>query len=1533
MVVESFLVTALPYTARAGADVHVSLFVTHRLTPDDPAGGLLGDFPNVVDWGQRVADAEVRLEGSDGKPIPVTVVPKVVPDRWPRVFPADLPVRGFPTPELGDAPWRTFPASRMDGYARSVHTLAALLSPVERPAMLDAVLPLALVALPGAGGLLEAWLSGSDGRRPDRAQLKQVYEGLLDELTRRQSFDDPRRTSVLRHLELLEEQHTARLDELTAGGTLAANAEGPLRQVLLDLHRARRFYERPEEQRAYRERPLSPPPAPSRPDPPEPDFHERCSLLTDTPGLLRSLGLVIDLHVDALARLPGLAWIRGDLVIDGLDNPVRVQPMVTCQVAGERFTTRSSTGDYAHGGLRLGDEERFQVLDLDPDASALKLERFVRTLPRLLWSALNGDDAQGAPAALRASGFAIARIDGPDQLRERLTDVGERDRALLEGRAEPLTTEDITRGLRLEVWDDSTDRWRSVHDRLVDVEVAGKTVAEGVPDVGFLQGAALTQADEEVATGPDRPYHAHEVLAGWEGWSLSVPPVGKVVTDETAPPGDQPDERRVTPVAIRPRAPKGTLPRLRYGRAYAFRARAVDLAGNSPPPASRARPAPVDPGRADPHLRPIADRRGRAAPGVEALEASLHDGLRQALPLVDRPRPPSPGRLDDLAPTGDERVDDLVRRRLAASAAPTALRATPRREQIERATAEVVEAEPRLVLPTARTVERDVFVRAVATAAAASLGSSAVGDPAQLTAVARLVTPPRPFLRWDPVLAPAVVPRHRYTDGESLLTLVVRTGVTTDEDGAVVLVDPATFAAEVATDHPDLHWRADSQRHLAPPKSSQLEVERHGMLDDAFGPAASPADRKRALATSLREAGTFLDEHIADPSQPGKTVQQRDVVLHHQPTADPDTLVDLDSIAAERGTPLAPGQYVAHEVDELVLPYLAEPLADGASLRFPDAGRDHRLLPLFATEGVRLPYLGSWPDQVPHRLVLTGDDQLAARVEDHVVTIAVPPGERLRVRLSTSLTFAGLDLLGLWRGLPAAFRELPVLAGAARDGWLWWLTPAEELRLVHAVPRPVERPRVPILVPLRAPDDPEVALVGVVDVHGPSTGRLDVEASWSEPVDDPAKEGPERVERVGIAGDTEVAYDEDLVVLTGSTLAGGAITLPDGRRLVAHGITHAFEDTRHRMVDYAVRATTRYREFFPPALTPDVDDLSLVSDPVRVAVPSSARPPKPVVRDVLPLFRWDERTEPEQPFGLRRRRRTGLRVYLDRPWYTTGDGELLGVVIAPLGPRVAGPVRDAVSQWAADPIWRQAGPSRATDLPLVDLFHLLGADGTAAPGRPVGPAARLPLADLAGAPMVRVLGYQPEYAPDRKLWFVDIALDPGTAFWPFVRLALVRYQPTSIAGHHLSPVVLCDLAQLTPERLATLTRPDADTVRIVVTGAVGERSGGLAPHPEGRVPHDRVVFARLEERDPRLASDLAWVTRAVTVLQVRGRSGQVVSWHGTLPLSEPLPPRRPGDDDTWRVAVEEWEVLDADGAIRHEVTREGRLVYADHLPL
>ena len=45
MATESFLVTALPHSADPAEPFHVSLFVTHRLTPDG-AEGVAGRLPD-----------------------------------------------------------------------------------------------------------------------------------------------------------------------------------------------------------------------------------------------------------------------------------------------------------------------------------------------------------------------------------------------------------------------------------------------------------------------------------------------------------------------------------------------------------------------------------------------------------------------------------------------------------------------------------------------------------------------------------------------------------------------------------------------------------------------------------------------------------------------------------------------------------------------------------------------------------------------------------------------------------------------------------------------------------------------------------------------------------------------------------------------------------------------------------------------------------------------------------------------------------------------------------------------------------------------------------------------------------------------------------------------------------------------------------------------------------------------------------------------------------------------------------------------
>lgn len=1522
MPTESFLVTALPYSASPTQPYHISLFVTHRLTPDG-AEGTVADFPTVVDWTARLAHARIALRGqrSNGLLRAISVTPllgNLDATLWSQVFPPALAVRPWQTPDCTAEPWRTFPAHRIQQHALLVHAASLYSSPVTAPTVGRNALTLPLLATLG------------------------LYTALRRRLTVREIVepDWDRRISTL-------------LDGLTGSGLLGDDIvesvqEQPLGQLVCDVHRARRYYQRDEEQHEYAERPT--PGATSAPvRKPDPDFHERVGMLGDLSTLLRRLGLVIDLQVDDVAQLADLVWIQADVLLPNVANPVATQPRTSCEVTGEVFTATSATPDWSHGMLRLGDEDTFTVLDLDPDATALKLENYVRNVPRLSATENNGDRVNSAPPSLRATGLAVARRGRAQALHDRLDGTAAKDAALLAGTAPPLQQEHITRGVRLEVWDDLSSDWHSLHLRRLHVAVDGAPVLEDAPDSGFLQGVALSQADEQ----PAAPRHAHEVLAGWDGWSLSAPRPGHVVVHVdgeervlNVPPADP---HPVNPVTSRTSVEPGTLPRLRYGRHYAFRAYAADLAGNSPPHAVAGAPDVGDGGGpdvlatatafaesalstkpADATVPPLVES---ARVGLEALRRQVRTlrPRRAAGPVLGRGAP----GLDfaGVEPTGVADVDRLVVSRLAARSARRIAFAATRRGRIEAVFDAAADEAPHLMVRTEALTPPDVYGRAVATAIRTQLGIRDLAIAQMVTLIGSAVTTPRPFLRWDPVIEPAVVPRYAFTEGESMLRVVIRSGVVGPAAAGgldVTIIPPAAYAAEVLAAHPalELAWRADSQRHLAPPKTSQFEAELHGMFDAAIG-ASSAAAGRAALAAAVRESGTFLDTTVAALDAPGQRVAQPGVTFHVSPTAEAPTHETPDDLP--RGEPLTPGQYVAHDVDQVVLPYLPDPLAAGVSLTFPDAGH-HRLSGLLAVEGTTLRYAGEWPEVAPFRLVLEAGNQLSAVVEGTEVRISVPPGELLRMRLSSCLDRASLDLLGLWRSLPAVIRANEVVAEAAADGWFWWLTPSVELTLVHAVPRPVEVPRPTILVPIRADLDTAVTLFGAVDVHGPSTERIDVEAAWTEWVDDVAKPAPERVSAVAAACGTEVAYDEDIVVLAG---ADSTLPLPDGSTLRLHGAVHQLGDTRHRMVDYRVRATTRYKEYFSPQVTPTVDDLSLVGPVRTLNVPSSARPPKAVVRDVLPLFRWDERTEPDQPFALSRTRRSGVRIYLDRPWYATGDGELLGVLIATGNDAAVG---QSVSQWGADPVWLQQGPATRSALPLADILHLTGLDDRRVPGRPVGPPVARPLVDLPDAPGVWVLGYEPEFSAERRLWFVDVAFDPGTAFWPFVRLAVARYQPDSMPGMHLSAVTECDFAQLTPERAATLSRPDDAHVRIVVTGPVGAPAnvlaGGFVELPFlAHVHASRTMRARLERRVPSVGTDLGWKTMAQVDLPILGVDGTVVSWVGQLELPEVLPPRRPGANADWRVVVEEWERLPADPAPGGLPQLESRICYADHLPL
>jgi hypothetical protein len=320
-------------------------------------------------------------------------------------------------------------------------------------------------------------------------------------------------------------------------------------------------------------------------------------------------------------------------------------------------------------------------------------------------------------------------------------------------------------------------------------------------------------------------------------------------------------------------------------------------------------------------------------------------------------------------------------------------------------------------------------------------------------------------------------------------------------------------------------------------------------------------------------------------------------------------------------------------------------------------------------------------------------------------------------------------------------------------------------------------------------------------------------------------------------------------------------------------------------------------------------------------IPSSARPAAPDVLYVLPTFRW-ERQDQGNP---RRHVRLGnaVRVWLRRPWFSSGDGELLGVVLkprskSPRGRRWPAPAGSEevekmlpsyISSWGSDPVWESA---RLEQVASAEDFP-----------RHVEYAGGLGLEELPEPVKVGVAAHEVYYDRQRKLWYCDIEIEPGSTYFPFVRLALARYQPHSVPNAHLSRVVMPDFVQLAPDRTAELDlRPLSRSAHLTVTGYSGRNIlGGSGPNTTMR--------AALETRMQGIPGDLGWKRLNETELSP-SLDGFHVTWTGALDLPHEL------EDGSHRIVITEVETHRRD-AIANEPTEpespddyvRERVVYAD----
>jgi hypothetical protein len=827
----------------------------------------------------------------------------------------------------------------------------------------------------------------------------------------------------------------------------------------------------------------------------------------------------------------------------------------------------------------------------------------------------------------------------------------------------------------------------------------------------------------------------------------------------------------------------------------------------------------------------------------------------------------------------------------------------------------------------------------------------------------------RAYFRYEPIAAPSVA-LYKPTpttveppaEGESMERMTVRTFNDKPVDNTVLSTQKA-------------------HRFAVPARTSQKEAEYHGMMDR--NGQVDPA----FFAMLAAKDNSLAEEKIKTPGPEG-------------------------------GAPVEVGYAVMQDGQEL--PYLPDPLALEVAARLfnvPGFPSNHITpIPLYLTGK-------EWPDALPFKIELYEDPTDKPHYDEPTRTLFVPlpKAERATLRLSVQAPQHALPLLGIWNWLTPAQQN--ALEKMALSGQHWMLTPWRNIELVHAVQKPLITPEMSKLV-IQRPFAATHAMPNFVATCSiKSTDHLDLLAQWNEPIEDVnAKTGKNRARTdhafsIKITDEKSYAGGPDYTRIgTDLIRAGGVFQDKIGKKL------HEFNDTRYRRIEYWLDATSQFREFMPPDILtemvngkpePTDKNIKVTGPTARTWIPNSAPPPAPHVLYVMPTFGWVRSSNQGNQSSWRRG--GGLRVYLNRPWNATGYGEMLAVVLPsanfagdPSTEPPSQPLKDFVTQWGNDPIWKSpfvpgAAPKRS-DFPLARTAPDPAGNWLPkfAPkeeaDQPPGPfnvttlqhPEQLNVNDL--QTRVELAPHDVFYDEERQLWYSDIEVNWGASYYPFIRLALARYQPVSVGGAHLSNIVLADFMALVPDRWLNVTQTnDPRTRRVSVYGPTYNDSSSRleavrAPAAVLKLPDGTVVTMQapdvakasvvevwVERLNPALGEDFGWqrdpgaiitpdlgpiikqppVADKRSLAQARTRARQLLRerkydvliaenlvdkiritptlWEGSVTLSQ-----APDRDTRYRLAIAEYEEYLVDDARPYDnipTKKDRRLVFIEHVNL
>lgn len=539
----------------------------------------------------------------------------------------------------------------------------------------------------------------------------------------------------------------------------------------------------------------------------------------------------------------------------------------------------------------------------------------------------------------------------------------------------------------------------------------------------------------------------------------------------------------------------------------------------------------------------------------------------------------------------------------------------------------------------------------------------------------------------------------------------------------------------------------------------------------------------------------------------------------------------------------------AYEAPKETLPwgtYLPDPMAllvkaDVVDLATGDVYRDFPAEPFYGREK-------NWPHA--HRLRVqmdssTGDEPYLGwhtHPIDKVRTlmVSVPKGWHVKLRLrcvpgrdhaklfataNVHEKFGPKLIQELQKTHPEA--ELPstdAVNEALLTGHLHHYTPSRDLDFIHAVQRPIAASSVQDCGTLVQSYDSAIAeFKNVMAAIGDrrTTGKIELMAAWDDPDDTD-------LDRVTGAKPKHTSAELANCHLNSQLWEGKNLR----NQQVFGSVTHAFPDTRYRLVTLTVNSVSRYAQYYgDDNATNEMPFITPGDEPKTVTLLSTARPDAPRVVKIIPLLPVSRKNA--HKVHTLTRSGGAFRIYLDRPWYSSGYGEMLGVVLWGEGVAPGTPASTAnfdsartfvpkggyqswvgdsalepfVTRWGADPA--RSAVVRTLAPTLANFSSPFDADGVPSKTGPTKVQCAFPAEMLVGNEdthpenldatkhkYVSLAAYPVKFQNRTKLYYADVQIDNLPAYNTFVRLALTRYQPDSKVNRECSPIVLAGYAQL-----------------------------------------------------------------------------------------------------------------------------------------